>query len=76
MALEAIICKPGIYRVVLEEYPEGIYVLVYEHPHDADDSPREDYLQDNWEIAKAAAFEDYGITEDQWKQIPDTRFND
>ena len=29
MALEAIINQKDAYRIVLEEYPEGVYVLVY-----------------------------------------------
>lgn len=28
-----------------------------------------------WEIAKLQAHEDFGITDDMWKEIPDTRFN-
>lgn len=73
MALEAVINRDGTYRVILEEYPEGVYVLVY----DSADShwPCQDHLQDDWRIAKLAAFEDYGITEGMWKSVPDTHFN-
>ncbi|MBX3362564.1 MAG: hypothetical protein KF912_13530 [Phycisphaeraceae bacterium] len=73
MALEAIINREGIYRIVLEEYTEGVYVLVYDSPQ-APRGPCKDHLQDDWEMAKIAALEDYGITEDQWKEAPDTRF--
>ena len=75
MALEAIINRPGAYRIVLEEYPEGVYVLVYESPDVGTDSPCQDHLQDNWEIAKRQAREDFGVSDDQWKEIADTRFN-
>ena len=73
MALERIITKPGAYRVVLEEYPEGVYVLVYETPESQ--WPYRDHLQDDWPMAKRAALQDYGITEEMWKEIPDTKFN-
>jgi hypothetical protein len=75
MALEAIVNLDGAYRIVLEEYPEGVYVLVYQSPDDPADSPCQDHLQDNWAIAKRAAQEDYGIRDHQWREIPDTRFN-
>jgi hypothetical protein len=73
MALEAILNRPGVYRIVLEEYPEGVYVLVYDSI-EAPRGPRKDYLQDDWNMAKIAALEDYGITDDQWKEIPDPRY--
>jgi len=73
MALEAIVNRKDVYRVVLEEYPEGVYVLVFDTP----DSrwPCQDHLQNDWAMAKRSALQDYGITEDMWKEIPDTRFN-
>jgi hypothetical protein len=71
MALEAIINRQGVYRVVLEEYSEGVYVLVYDSP-DAPKGPCEDHLQNDWPMAKRAAFQDYGIADHQWKEIPDT----
>lgn len=74
MALEAIVHREDVYRVVLEEYPEGVYVLVYDSP-DIEGGPCQDHLQDNWEIAKLAALEDFGIANDQWRERPDTRFN-
>ncbi|MDX2147186.1 MAG: hypothetical protein SFZ23_06650 [Planctomycetota bacterium] len=75
MALEAIIHRKGVHRIVLEEYPEGVYVLIYESADAGDDSPCQDHLQNNWEIAKRQAREDFGITDDMWKEIPNTRFN-
>jgi len=73
MALEAIVCRGNAFRVVLEEYPEGVYLLVFGTCDEQ--SPSEDHLQDDWAMAKRAALQDYGITEDMWKEIPDTRFN-
>lgn len=75
MALQAIVNQLGVYRVILEEYPEGVYVLVYDTAKAKDDSPCQDHLQDNWTIAKQQGLEDYGITEKQWEQVPDTMFN-
>jgi hypothetical protein len=75
MALEAIINRDGAYRIVLEEYPEGVYLLVYESADVAADSPCQDHLQDNWDMARSQARDDFGVTDDQWREIPDTAFN-
>jgi len=69
MALEATIQQPQAQRVVLEEYSEGVYVLVFK----ADDEwPCQDHLQDDWAMAKQHALEDFGVTDDMWREIPDT----
>ena len=73
MALEAIVNRKDTYRIVLEEYPEGVYVLVYDAPESQ--WPCQDHLQNDWAMAKRAALQDYGITEDRWTEIPNTRFN-
>ena len=73
MALQAIIQREGVHRVILEEYPEGVYVLVYDTAEAV--APCQDHLQDNWQIAKRAAREDYGIEDWMWNEVPDTRFN-
>jgi len=73
MALEAVINRQGIYRVVLEAYPEGVYVLVF----DTSDAkwPCRDNLQNDWGMAKRSAQHRYGIADADWKEIPDTHFN-
>jgi hypothetical protein len=71
MALEARIGRAGADRVVLEEYPEGIYVFVFEQadsPH-----PYRDYLQDTWDQAKGFCKRKYGIAESVWTEISDPR---
>ena len=73
MALAAVIDRDDVHRVILEEYPEGVYVLVYDAPHAQ--WPCEDHLQDDWAMAKRAALQDYGIEEPMWREVPDTRFN-
>ena len=70
MALEAIINQPQAHRVILEEYPEGVYVLVFDSPDDPD--PCRDNLQDDWPMAKRSALHRYGVTDDMWREIPDT----
>jgi hypothetical protein len=45
MALEAIINQPHFNRVILEEYAEGVYVLVFKP---GEEWPCRDHLQDNW----------------------------
>lgn len=59
----------GRFSVRLEERPEGVYVLV----HDPPDSICliEDQLQIDLPMAKRAALQDYGITEDMWIEVID-----
>jgi len=66
---EAIANRPGVYRVVLEEGAEGVYVNVFEHASSTE--PYIDILQDDLEMAKRACYQDYGIQEHQWRPIPD-----
>jgi hypothetical protein len=73
MALEAIIDRADVYRVVLEQYPEGVYMLAFATPTSA--GPFRDVLQNDLAMAKRASFQDYGITEEMWRHIPDTKFN-
>lgn len=69
MALEAFPHRPDADRVVLEKYAEGVYVLVFKA---GEEWPCRDHLQDNWVIAKQQGLEDYGVTEEMWREIPDT----
>ena len=70
MALQAIVDKPGVYKVILERYPEGVYVLVYDRPDT--EKTTQDHLQDDWEMAKRSCLHRLGITENMWHQIPNT----
>ena len=71
MALEATLGRAGVNRVVLEQYHEGIYVFVFERP--GSPHPYRDYLQDTWAQAKGFCEDEYGISESDWKEIPDPR---
>jgi hypothetical protein len=69
MALEARLISQNVERVILEERPEGVYVLAFK--------PDElwlfqDHLQDDWALARLQALEDFGITYAMWMEIPDT----
>lgn len=70
MALQAIVQRQGVHRVVLEQYPEGVYLLVF----DAAESkwPCRDNLQNDWAMAKRAASQDYAVAENMWQEVPDT----
>jgi len=70
MALYAEVNREGVHHLVLEEYQEGVYVLVF--PTASNYSPSEDHLQNDWDMAKRSAMQCWGITEDRWKEIPDT----
>ena len=69
MALEAIVQRPQAQRIILEEQPEGVYVLVF---NAGEQWPCQDYLQDDWAMAKLHALEDFGVTDEMWRQIIDT----
>ena len=68
MALEAIINRDGVYKVVLQERPEGVYVFLFPSPENRM-SLRDD-LQDDWTIAKRCSARRYGTTEDMWRKFP------
>jgi hypothetical protein len=69
MAYEANPRSPKAFRVVLESYSEGVYVFVF---HSATSTfPETDTIQDNYEMAKKACEEDFGIKPHEWKEIRD-----
>jgi hypothetical protein len=73
MAYIAELRWPNLYAVVLEEYPEGVYVNVLygEEP----DAGGEDWLYDSLDQAMEFCERKYGITRDQWKVIPDPQWH-
>ncbi len=70
MAYEAIPNRPGVYRVVLEESPEDVYIFVFQRPDSP--FPERDHLQDDLEMAMSACEEDFGIDRGVWCLIPTT----
>ena len=70
MAFEAIVNREGAFKVILQERPEGVYVFLFEKPGSR--TSVRDNLQDTLEIAKRTSFQDYGVTEDMWREIPET----
>jgi hypothetical protein len=73
MAYIAELRRPNLYAVVLEEYPEGVYVNVL-YGEEAD-AGGEDWLYDSLDQAKEFCQREYGITRDQWKVIPDPHWH-
>ncbi len=73
MAYIAELRRPNLYAVVLEEYPEGVYVNVLygEEP----DAGGDDWLYDSLDQAMEVCERKYGITRDQWKVIPDPQWH-
>jgi len=69
MAFEVILNRPGLYRILLEECPEGTYVNVFDSP--ASPGPHIDILQDDLAMAKRACKLDYNVAESDWRQVPD-----
>ena len=68
MAYEALIQRPDLDRIVLEEHFEGTYIFVFRQAGSA--RPDEDQLQDDVEMAMRVCEEDYGVTRDRWNEIP------
>jgi hypothetical protein len=67
-AYEVLNPRADIYRIVLEEDPVGVYVLVFLKEGSA--FPEYDYLQDDFDMAMRACQQDYGVLRDAWKEIP------
>jgi hypothetical protein len=71
MVLQAYLkSRTEIETIILEEYPWGVYVMVFRF---GDNIPFCDSLQDSWEHAREEAFEDYGASDDDFFEIPDTK---
>jgi hypothetical protein len=68
MAYEALMQRPDLHRVVLEEHSEGTYIFVFRKPGSS--RPDEDHLQDDLEMAMRVCEEDYGVPRGSWKEIP------
>jgi hypothetical protein len=72
MALEAVVNRNGVHRIVLQQRREGTYVLVFEKP--TSEGPEWDYLQDDLDMAKRMGRLKYGVQETEWHVIPETDF--
>jgi hypothetical protein len=71
MAYEAILGRPGLHRVLLEQYSEGVYLDVFESP--GSESPCRDYFQPDLLIALKMCEEDYGLRASDFRIVPDER---
>ena len=73
MAYQAILNRQGVYRLLLEEYSEGTYVLVFDKSMAP--GPAKDYLQLNLAMAKRACEQDFGTSDSDWKEVPNERWH-
>ncbi|MEZ5943040.1 MAG: hypothetical protein R3C18_16735 [Planctomycetaceae bacterium] len=69
MAYEVVLNRTGAYRILLESYPAGVYVYVFES--ESAPGPYRDWLQDGLEMAKRAGTQDFDTTETDWREVPD-----
>jgi len=73
MAYQVILDRPDAYRVLLEEYPEGTYVDVFETK--TSEGPYKDYLQDDLAMAMHACRLDFGVEPADWCEVPDENWH-
>jgi hypothetical protein len=73
MAYKVELRRPHLYAIILEEYPEGVYVNVLygEEPN----AGGEDWLYSNLEEALDFCERIYGIPRDQWQIVPDPHWH-
>ena len=69
MSHQVILGRPEVYRILLEQRPEGTYVNVFENENSP--GPYKDWLQDDLEMAMRVCEQDFGDKRDQWKEVPD-----
>jgi hypothetical protein len=68
MAYQVILSRPGVYRILLEERAEGVYVNVFETATSR--GPEWDWLQDDLDMAMRSCERRYGVSRDQWVKVP------
>jgi hypothetical protein len=73
VAYEVVLDRGNIYRILLEERPEGIYINVFETRESA--GPYQDYLQDDLAMAMRACEQDFGIKEEEWRVVPNEKWH-
>ena len=66
-ALEGFPDRPGLYRIVLEPTPEGVYVFVWKTRESL--APEMDYLQDHFTAAFSFCSEDLDVGNIDWKEL-------
>ncbi len=69
MAYEVIPNRQGVYRILLECYPEGVFVNIFLVDSRLD--PDQDYYQPDLPLAKRFCLEMYGVDEAAWYEVPD-----
>lgn len=68
MAYEVILNRDNVHRILLEPRAEGCYVNVFQAP--GDEYPFRDMLQDDLEMAMRDCQQDYGVSPEAWRVVP------
>ena len=69
MALATVMNDHGIHRILLECYPEGVFVNVFDSV--SSKGPVEDHYQPDLNLAKRFCEEMYGVADSAWIEVPD-----
>jgi hypothetical protein len=73
MCYQAVLNRQGVYRILLEQCPEGTYVNVFDNENAT--GPCLDWLQDDVEMAMRACEQDYGVVRELWQLVPDEHWH-
>ena len=69
MSHQVVLGRPGVYRILLEQRPEGTYVNVFEKENSP--GPYKDWLQDDLEMAMRVCEQEFGVKRKQLREVPD-----
>lgn len=69
MSLQVVLNKPRIYRILLECYPEGVFVNVFESS--TSPGPIQDHYQPDLMMAKRYCKETFDVNPLDWVEVPD-----
>ena len=69
MAYEVVLNRTGAFRILLEQRSEGTYVNLFDS--ESSPGPCRDWLQDDLEMAMRACEQDFGVSREQWRVVPD-----
>lgn len=71
MAYQAILARPGVYRILIEQYPEGVYVDIFETA--TSQAPEQDHFQPDFLIALKQCERLYNVSAAGFSLVPDER---
>ena len=68
MAYQVILNKTGLYRILLECYPEGVFVNIFDSAFSM--GPVQDHYQPDLALAKTFCEETLGVDCSSWVEVP------